>query len=170
MKRLLKGHGGRRARATLGIEAKEEPLPAGTADSGFLITVTLVPEEFFVVVRGFLELVLSTTHFSRTVLDGYREHKTERVWKSVELCRNVKALPGNALVYSATFRLPEAHASNTGPALMQWQARAGFDLEDARAPSAVTVLRDAAASGSGAPVVDGTGFLPLYEFHSGPHR
>ena len=168
MKRILGRFGGPSPRATLRIETQDEPPSAENADGGVLVTLTLTPEETFVVKRSFLELVLSTTHFSRTVLDGYREHKTEEVWQTVELFREIEVSPGDSLVHSMLLRIPEAPALHTRPARVRWQVKARFEPEGRREFSATTSLRDATLPQSGAPVVDGTGFLPLYEFRSGP--
>ena len=168
MKRLLSRHGGRSPRATLRIDTEDEPPSVKNAGGGVLVTVTLLPEESFVLIRGWLELQLATTHFSRTVLDGYREHTSEEVWQTVEFFENVQARPGDALVYSTILRIPQAPPAHSRPARMRWQAKASFEHEGGRAFSATTGLRNLAPHESGTPVVDGTGFLPLYEFRSDP--
>ena len=161
---------GRSPRATLRIETKDEPPSAENAGGGVLVTLTLTPEETFVVKRSLLELVLSTTHFSRTVLDGYREHTTEEAWQTIELCRNVQARPGETLAYSATLRIPELPASCSIPVIpvrRQWRVQARIESQGRRGFSAAVGLRNVNPPHGGAPTVDGAGFLPLYEFRSG---
>ena len=169
MKRLPGWLTGRIPRATLRIEAKDEPPSAENAGGGVLVALTLTPEETFVVKRSLLELVLSTTHFSRTVLDGYREHTTEEAWQTIELCRNVQARQGETLAYSATLRIPELPVSCSLPVKRRWRVQARIEPQGRRGFSAASDLRDMSPVRGGAPVVDGTGFLPLYEFRSGPH-
>ncbi len=168
MKRILGRFGGPSPRATLRIETQDEPPSAENAGGGVLVTVVLVPEEPFLLRRGRLYLELATTHFSRTVLDGYREHKIEEVWQTVELFREIEVSPGNSLVHSTLLRIPETPTLHSRPARMRWQVKARFEPEVRREFSATTSLHDVALPEDGMPVVDGTGFLPLYEFRSGP--
>ena len=60
--------------------ATQNGTPPDGGAGGVLVFVTLWPEEPFVIKRGWVELELSTTHFSRTALDGYREHTSTEVW------------------------------------------------------------------------------------------
>lgn len=168
MKRLLNRRGGRSPRATLRIEANREPPPGDGAGGGVMVTVTLCPQEPFLALRGWLELQLATTRFSRTTLDGYREHTTEERWQTVELCENVQASPGQSYVYSAALRIPESAPAHSRPVRMSWQVKASIEPQGRRGFSATAGLSSLAPPQGGAPVVDGRGFLPLYEFGAKP--
>ena len=167
MKRLLSRHLRRSPRATLQIET-DKGTPPGNAPGGVIVTVTVCPEEPFLLRRGLLELLLSTTHFSRTTLDGYREHTAEEAWRRDELFENIQASPGNVLVRTTTLQLPQAPESRSRPARMRWQARVIIEPEGRPRFWATTELGEVSSTGGGPPVVDGTGFLPLYEFRAGP--
>ena len=155
MKRLLSRHLRRSPRATLQIETNEGT-PPGNAPGGVIVTVTVCPEEPFALRRGLLELLLSTTHFSRTTLDGYREHTAEEVWLTVELFENTQASPGDVLVRTTTLQLPQAPESRSRPARMRWQARVIIEPEGDRGSgpprnSARCPRREAARRSSTAP-------------------
>lgn len=167
MKRLLSRHLRRSPRARLQIEPNKGT-PPGYTPGGVIVTVTVCPDEPFVLGRGLLELLLSTTHFSRTTLDGYREHTAEEVWCMVELFENIQAGPGDVLVRTTKLQLPQAPASQSRPSRLRWQARVIIEPEGRARFWATTDLDDATPAKSGPPVVDGTGFLPLYEFRAGP--
>ena len=154
-------------RADLLIE-KSDKSPPDEYIGGVALTITLWPREPFTVRRGRLELVLSTTQFSRTTLDGFREHTSERVWGTVELFDNAPAQPGVALVKLTELLLPEAPTPDSRPVRMQWRARVRFDIAGFREFSAALSLRDVTPHEGGAPTVDGAGFLPLYEFRTSP--
>ncbi len=161
MKRLL-NRLGRRPKAALRIETSNEPPPG--VGGGLIVTVTLCPQEPFVALRGWLELQLATTRFSRTTLDGYREHTTEERWQTIELCENVPVSPGQSYVYSTTLHIPESPPPHSRPVRMRWQAKAGIEPQGRREFSATAGIRDVTLPQGGAPAVDGRGFLPLYEF------
>ena len=116
--------------------------------------------------RGWLELQLATTRFSRTTLDGYREHTTEERWQTIELCENVPVRPGQSYVYSTTLHIPESPPPHSRPVKMRWQAKAGIEPQGRREFSATAGIRDVTLPQGGAPAVDGRGFLPLYEFRA----
>ena len=128
--------------------------------------VSLLPLESFRIQCGRLELALLTTWFSRTALDGYFEHTSEKVFRTAVLCENAAVYPGKALLYSADLLLPDKAPMppDSRPTRQQWQARARFEAEGYRELQATRVLLDASPQQDGSPVVDGSGFLPLYEF------
>ena len=111
---------------------------------------------------GRLELALLTTHFAPTVLDGYHEHTSEKLYQTIPLCESAAANPGNALLYCAELRLPpNAPPPDPRPTRRQWQARARFAVDGYRDLWTVQLLRDASPRQGGPPIVDGRGFLPL---------
>ena len=111
---------------------------------------------------GRLELALLTTHFAQTVLDGYHEHTSEKLYQTIPLCENTATNPGDTLLYCAELRLPdEPPPPYPRPTRRQWQARARFAVDGFRDLWAVQLLRDASPRQSGPPIVDGRGFLPL---------
>ena len=158
----------RRPQAELRIELSEETPPEFSPGGVVRLKVNLLPLEPFQIPCGRLELALLTTHFSRTALDGYHEHTAEKVFQTTVLCENTAAYPGKALLYSAGILLPYAAPASTDsrPTRRQWQARARFEADGYRELQATRALLDASPRQGGTPVVDGTGFLPLYEFRS----
>ena len=158
--RLVDRRAGRRPKATLQILAEDQPPPDVSSGGGALVSVILLPEEHFTVRRGWLELILATTRFSRTTLDGYREHTREEVWHTVELFENVQASPGDAIIRSTTLLIPEAPADPSEPLSLWWQAKVSIKPEGRQGFSAIKGIRNPLPKGSGPPVVDGAGFLP----------
>jgi len=158
----------RRPRAELRVEVSNNTPPEHESGGVVRLQVKLLPLEPFQISSGSLELALLTTHFSRTVLDGYHEHTSERVFQTAVLCENTAAYPGKALLYSADLRLPHNPPipPDFRPTQRQWQARARFEAEGYRELQATRILLDASPRQGGAPVVDGSGFLPLYEFRT----
>ena len=132
------------------------------------LQVSLLPLESFRIQCGRLELTLLTTLFSRTALDGYLEHTSEKVFRTAVLCRNTVAYPGETLLYSADLLLPHKPRipPDSRPTRRQWQARARVEADGYRELQATCILLDAGVEQNGSPVVDGSGFLPLYEFRS----
>ena len=130
------------------------------------VTVILKTRQPVNIRTGQLELALVTTHFSRTTLDGYHEHSSEDVRQSLLLCERISVQPGTPHVFSVTFTSPgsgpEPRPSDSRPVRMQWQVKARFVAEGQREIRASAILRDVSPAYGGAPVVDGTGFLPLY--------
>ena len=131
------------------------------------LKVTLIPRELLRVRKVSLELALLTTYFSRTALDGYHEYTSKRVWRIIDLCDELRAQPGVALVYSPALNLPIYLPTDSRPAKVQWQAMVRFEIVGYRVLQAAVVLGDASPSHWEGPVVDGRGFLPLYEFRAG---
>ena len=166
MERLLARFG--QPRADVRIEAIKEPPPGILPGGGILVSVALRPQEPFLLRRAWLELVLKTTRFSRTTLDGYREHTSEQVWQTVELCGKLAAQPRLPLIWSAELHLPDDPSFESRPTRISWMAKARFQAEGHREFSASKGIRDITPGHSGPPIVDGTGFLPLYEFRAGP--
>ena len=157
----------RRPRAELRIVSETIAPPEGHSGGVVRVSVTLQSEEPFLIRSGGLELALLTTRFSRTALDGYHEHTSAEVRQTFELCRHAATRPGESLAYSCELRLPPVRARDSRPARVQWQARARFDVAGHRELSGARVLHDVSPKTEGAPVVDGRGFLPLYEFRTG---
>ncbi len=153
-------------KAEVRIEARKEPPLGKSASGGVNLTITMWPLESFLLRRAWLELALRTTRFSRTTLDGYREHTLEEVWQTFELCENATAQPGVPFTYPVELRLPENPSFEPRPARMLWMAKARFQAEGHREFSASKGLGDVKQPHGGPPVVDGTGFLPLYEFRA----
>lgn len=142
---------------------------APLADGGIAlqVTATLQPKDDFVLRAAWLFLELATTHYSRTVLDGYREHTTGEVWQSVALFRDRPAVPDVALARTVILTIPFVPAAPTRFAKRWWRARASIEPRRRRGLSSVVSLEKVTehiTPPGGAPVVDGTGFLPLYEF------
>ncbi len=158
----------RRPRAELQLELDESPPPEQYSGGGVRLQVKLLPLEPFHIRCGRSELTLLTTWFSRTALDGYREHTAEEVFQTAVLCENAAAYPGKVLPYSVGLFLPydPPSPSDSRPARRQWQARVGFEAEGYRELRTARVLLDASPRQGGQPVVDGRGFLPLYEFRA----
>ena len=156
----------RRPRAELRIELSKETPPDSCPGGGVRLEVSLLPLEPFQIRCGRLELALLTTRFSPTALDGYHEHTAGKVFQTAVLCESTAAYPGKALLYSADLPLPYVTPipADSRPTRRQWQARAQFEADGYRELQATRVLLDASPQQGGAPVVDGTGFLPLYEF------
>ena len=126
------------------------------------LQITLLPMEPFRVRSGRLELTLLTTNFVPTVLDGYYEHTSEKLYQTIPLCESAAANPGDALQYCAELRLPpDAPLPDPRPTRRQWQARARFAVDGYRDLWTVHLLRDASPRQGGPPIVDGRGFLPL---------
>ena len=157
----------RRPRAELRLEFSKDT-PPEQESGGVCLEVGLLPLEPFQIRCGRLELALLTTHFSRTALDGYHEHTAEKVFQTAVLCENTAAYPGKALLYSADLLLPYPPPTriDSRPTRRQWRARARFKADGYRELQATRFLLDASPQQGGTPVVDGTGFLPLYEFRS----
>ena len=167
MAQLLSRFG--RPNADVRITTSVDETPPAQSPGGVLVTATLLPGEPFLLGRGWLELILKTTRFSRTVLDGYREHSFEEVRRIFELCENVRVQPGVQLDYSVKLRPPEVPAVERGPARACWTVKARFRAKGFREFSASREIGDIRPTpGGGPPTVDGTGFLPLYEFRAGP--
>ena len=111
---------------------------------------------------GRLELALLTTHFAPTVLDGYHEHTSEKLYQTIPLCENAAANQGDALLYCAELRLPpDAPPLDPRPTRRQWQVRARFAVDGYRDLWTVQLLRDVSPRQGGPPAMDGRGFLPL---------
>ena len=154
----------RRPRAELRV-GLSEPTPPDEYSCGVArLQATLLPLEPFRVRCGRLELALLTTLFSRTALDGYHEHSSERVYQTVLLCKDYQARKDESLLFHADLRLPDAPHHESRPARRQWQARARIEIYGYRELWATRVLCDVSPPKGGAPTVDGSGFLPLYEF------
>ena len=156
----------RRPKAELEIEAECKAPPDFSSGGVVHVGVFLLPGESFSIRRGWLELSLMTTHFSRTVLDGYHEHSNERVVKTVPLCGPPTARPGVKLSFCAELGLPPAlpsdsRPSRSRPSRLQWLARVRLEVDGCRELSAVHILHRVKPSSSTEPVVDGRGFLPL---------
>ena len=156
----------RHAKANLTIAADERTPPDQSSGGVVCFRVALLPGESFTVQRGWLELFLVTTRFSRTVLDGYQEHNTEKLCLKVELCDHSEVHAGVQLVFSAEVPLVFEVAGDRRPTRVQWKARARFEARGYREISAATTLFHLSPAANPAPVVDGTGFLPLYEFRT----
>ena len=157
----------RRLKAELRIQPDESTPPDEHSGGVVRLQVKLLPLEPFRIRSGRLELALLTTRFSRTALDGYHEHTAEKVFHTAVLCESAAAYPGEVLSYPAALLLPDAPPPDSRPTRRQWQARARFEADGYRPLQATRILRDADRQ-PGAPVVDGRGFLPLYEFRSEP--
>ena len=112
-------------------------------------------------------MVQNTTHFSRTALDGYHEYASEEVWQTVQLCENATAQPSIPLTWSVELHIPEDPPFETRPARMSWLAKVRFQAEGYREFSSSKGIRGIRQPQNGPPVVDGAGFLPLYEFRTG---
>ena len=151
----------RRAEAELTIEAECEAPPDERSGGVVRVGVVLLPGESFMVNRGWLELSMVTTRFSRTVLDGYLEHSTEKLLRTVELCGNSEARPGAELVWSADVHLSCESPREGRPTRVQWKAQARFDVRGRREIRAAKSLSAPGPASNQGPVVDGTGFLPL---------
>jgi hypothetical protein len=154
----------RRFRAEVQIYLHEQTPPDLKSGGDINLTVSLLPLEPFVVRRGRVELSLLTTRFSRTVLDGYHEHTSRELRQTVEIWANVEAMPGHNLTRFLALHLREATDFESRPVKMEWQIKARIDPLGGRELSAVLALRDMSPGTWGPPVVDGAGFLPLYEF------
>ena len=122
----------RRAKAELTIDAECEAPPDHSSGGVVLIRVLLLPGESFTVNRGWLELSLITTRFSRTVLDGYLEHSKEKLFRTIEICGRTDSRPGKELVFYTTVPLPRKILSEAGPARLQWKVQARFDVKGRR--------------------------------------
>ena len=151
----------RRAKAELTIKAERKAPPDFSSGGVVHVGVFLLPGESFSIRRGWLELSLMTTHFSRTVLDGYHEHSNERVVKTVPLCGPTTARPGVKLSFCAELGLPPALPSDSRPSRLQWLARVRLEVDGCRELSAVHILHGVKPAANTEPVVDGRGFLPL---------
>ncbi len=154
----------RRPRAELRIELSEPTPPDGYSGGVARLEATLLPLEPFRVRCARLELALLTTLFSRTALDGYHEHSSEKVYQTALLCEDFQARKDEPLFIHADLRLPDAPRHESRPARRQWQAKARIETYGYRELLAARVLCDVSPPKGGAPTVDGSGFLPLYEF------
>ena len=159
-----------RAKAALTIKAECEAPPDLLSGGAALVSVLLLPGESFTINRGWLELSLITTRFSRTVLDGYLEHSTEKLFRTTELCGQTDTRPGKELVFYATVPVPPDVLPEAGPVRLQWKIKARFDVKDRREIRAARLLLAVKPPDNAEPVVDGTGFLPLYELRTGSGR
>ena len=128
---------------------------------GVRLRVSLLPLEPLQIRHGRLELALLTTCFEPTALDGYREHASARIYRTIPLCENAAADPGVALLYCAELHLPDAPPPDARPVRREWQARARFEFDGFRELRATRILRDVSPRHGGPPVVDGRGFLPI---------
>ena len=154
----------RRPRAELRMDLSK-PTPPDLVSGGVLrLRVELLPMEPFRVRCGRLELALLTTRFSRTVLDGYLEYTSEKVYETVALCEDIATGPGDAPEYFSILRLPAAQIQDSGPVRQMWQARARFEVDGHRDLFAALNMLDISPKQGDVPVVDGRRFLPLYEF------
>ena len=160
----------RRAKAELTIEVECEAPPDESSGVVVLVSVLLLPGESFTTNRGWLELSMITTRFSRTVLDGYLEHSTEKLFRTIELCGQTESHPGKELEFYATVPMPQKALPEAGPVRLQWKVQARFDVKGRREIRAATYLSLPGPADDQGPVVDGTGFLPLYEFRTGVGR
>ena len=165
----------RRPKAELRIELPPEPPieprqrpapnPGYPADSAMgqsiRLQVSLRPLEPLQIRRGRLELSLRTTRFAPTVLDGYREHPSERIYQTIALCENAAANPGAPLLYDAELPLPAPPPPPPQPIRQEWQAVARFEVAGRRELRATRILRDVTSHPGGPPIVDGRNFLPL---------
>ena len=156
----------RRPRAELRVGLSEPTPPDEHSGSVVRLVVTLVPEESFRIRDVRLEMVLSATWFSRTALDGFFEHTSEQVWQSVILWEDASAESGITQAYSMEFSVPSAPQNDSRPVRMQWHAKARLDAAGYRELSSSLLIRDVTPQKGRAPVVDGSGFLPLYEFRT----
>lgn len=154
----------RRPKAQLEIKLEEATPPSETSGGVVRLQVTLLPLEAFRVRGGSLELALLTTRFAPTALDGYHEYTSERIYHTATLGQTIHAVADEMLRYPVTLRLPGVPPPDSRPARRQWQARARFEIDGYRGLWAARVLRDVSPLKGGAPTVDGSGFLPLYEF------
>ena len=145
------------------LQVNPEAEEANYAETGQLVRlqVKLLPLEPFQIRRGRLCLSLLTTRFARTVLDGYHEHTSEKVYQTAILCENAAAHTGNPLLYSAELYLPDTPPPDSRPVRQQWQAKAKFEIAGYRPLQAARPLHDTTPQPSNAPIVDGRGFLPL---------
>ena len=153
-------------RAELRIDSSTVTPPDDHSGGVVRLTAILVPQQPLKIRSGRLELVLLTTRFSPTALDGYHEHTSESVRHTVILCYDAEVQPCSPQGYSAELHLPKTPASDSRPVRMQWQAKATFEVEGHRVITATLTLRDVNPPQNGPPVIDGTGFLPLYEFRT----
>lgn len=151
----------RRAKAELTIKAECKAPPDEKSGGVAHVSVFLLPGESFPIRRGWLELSLITTHFSRTVLDGYHEHSNERVVRTVQLCGPAMARAGDKLSFCVELGLPPALPSDSRPSRLQWMARVRFKGDGYRELSAVHILPGLKPTDNTEPVVDGRGFLPI---------
>lgn len=151
----------RRPKAKLVIEAHNKMPPGCQSGGNVCIRVSLTPGEHFTVTGGRFELCLLTTRFSRTVLDGYFEHSSEKLLQTVQLCGPAMAQPGAELSYCIELDLPRELPGDSAPSRLRWLARARFAIRDCRELSAEQVLQGVRPLHNTEPVVDGTGFLPL---------
>ena len=151
----------RPAKAELTIEAEYKAPPDLSSGGVVRVSVLLLPGESFTINRGWLELSLITTRFSRTVLDGYHEHSTEKLSRIVELCGNTEARPSAELEWTADVPLSLDRPSEGRPIRSQWKFLARFDVGGCREIRTARLLHDASSAYNSGPVVDGTGFLPL---------
>lgn len=158
----------RAARAQVRIEPNVETPPGKLSGSVVRLTVTLTARQSIKVSSGILDLALLTTRFARTALDGYFEHTTRDVRQTCVLWNSVAVRPGIPLARTVEVHLPGVAADDTRPVRLQWQARARFAVAGYRELLADRTICDASPAEAGAPVVDGAGFLPLYEFRT--HR
>ena len=156
----------RRPRAGLRIEAEIISPPDQTSGGDVRIRVALLPMENFRIRRGWLELSRVTTRFSRTVLDGYLEHEVEKIHRTVELCAHTPTVSGICISFLKEIPIAADTDLETGPRRVHWKVTARFQAYGFRQVVATRALFPKGAPGGNGPVVDGAGFLPLYEFRS----
>ncbi len=151
----------RRPKADLRLDPEPPASPELVEGQLVRLQVKLLPLEPFQIRRGRLYLSLLTTRFAPTVLDGYHEHTSEKVYQTAILCENTAAHTGNPLLYSAELYLPDTPPPDSRPVRQQWQAKAKFEIAGYRPLQAARPLHNATPQPSNAPIVDGRGFLPL---------
>ena len=151
----------RRAKAELTIKAECEAPPDEKSGGVVHVSVFLLPGESFTINRGWLELSMITTRFSRTVLDGYLEHSMEKLFRKVELCGRSEARPGGELEWSAVVHFSFDSPREGRPTRSQWKVQARLDVMGCREIRAATFLSTPGPASGQGPIVDGTGFLPL---------
>lgn len=151
----------RRAKAELTIKAKCEAPPDEKSGGVVHVSVFLLPGESFTITQGWLELSMITTHFSRTVLDGYLEHSTEKLFRVVELCGRSEARTGSELEWSAVVQISFDSPREGRLTRLQWKVQARLEVKSYREIRAATLLSLFGPVGDQGPIVDGTGFLPL---------
>ena len=160
----------RRAKAELNVEAECTTPPDESSGGVVRVRASLLPGESLTIEGGWLELSVITTRFSRTVLDGYLEHSTERPLRVVELSGCSEARAGSELEWSADVPLPLDRSWEGRPTRLQWKVHVRFVVNGYREIRATTTISPLGSSGNQGPIVDGTGFLPLYEFRAGEDR
>ena len=158
----------RRPGAELRIESQKITPPDETSGGVVCLRVSLLPLEPFDVSSARLELSSLTTRYSRTTLDGYLEHTSRELHHAADLSGFPVAEPGVVMVRLVELVLPRHSISESRPAKLQWLAEVRFAIARRRDLHASLLLPVSGTPSEGAPVVDGRGFLPLYEFRTTP--